>query len=757
MFQFENTPRHSFLFIVLLIVTSILPAAVSAQGKIVFTSLRGGNNDIYLMDADGTDQSPLTGHPANDIYPNFSRDGSKIVFVSDRDGNQEIYTMNAAGAFETRLTNNAAQDNGPVYSPDGTKIAFSSNRTGNYDIFIMDADGTDVMQLTTSSLDDGQPTFAPDGKILFSRLASNQSDSHIYSMNADGTGQTPLTSGSFILNGMPNVSHDGLKIVFASVRPLGGHTDPEIYVMNANGTNQQRLTTAGGQDLEPVFSPDGSKIAFRSERGGSAQIFIMEAGGNNQAPITSNATDGTNSAPSWANVSLINVDIPDNLAAEQGATLTVPIIVSDTTGKGVISYDFALNFDPAVLQAQPIAFDKAGTLSGSASFEVNAGTGTPGRVVISGFGSTPLSGAGTLLYLKFNVIGTAPTNSLLTLNPFTFNEGIPFDEVSPGQVFVQGTIQGTVLYGTSATPVGVPNVSLSAIGSPNVSTTTAADGTYRLAGFGPGSYTVTPSKTGQINGITAFDASMISQFLVGTGQLTPNQQIAAEVSGNAPITSFDAALIAQYLVGIPNTGKTGEWSFDPTSRTYPTVSSMTGEDYSAILIGEVSGNWNPSGSLSLFSMTSAAAADKNDISSSTQLRGGGQSNAEVSIGTVTTSTGQTISVPVTLKYPAGTSPLRAYQFNLAFNPNVVVADGPGADGTGTLSSGFAVVTNPSTPGTLRIAVFGSGSISGSGTLLNLKFRVVGGRNSTSALTIGNLLLNEGLPVASVNGSVSVRR
>jgi hypothetical protein len=163
--------------------------------------------------------------------------------------------------------------------------------------------------------------------------------------------------------------------------------------------------------------------------------------------------------------------------------------------------------------------------------------------VISGFGSTPLSGAGTLLYLKFNVIGIAPTNSMLTLNPFTFNEGIPFDEVSTGQVFRAGDNQGTVLYGTSATPVGVPNVTLSAIGSPNVSTTTGADGTYRLAGFGPASYTVTPSKTGQVNGITAFDASMISQFLVGSVQLTPNQQIAAEVSGNAPITSFDAALI----------------------------------------------------------------------------------------------------------------------------------------------------------------------------------------------------------------------
>jgi Tol biopolymer transport system component len=304
------------------------------------------------MDPDGTDQDRLTNNSANDAYPNLSRDGSKIAFVSDRAGNQEIYTMNAAGQFQTRLTNNPFQDNGPVYSPDGTRIAFSSNRDGNYEIYIMNADGTgSPTRLTTNLVDDGQPTFAPNGKILFSRLAANQSDSHIYSMNADGTEPTPLTSGSFVLNGMPNVSRDGLKIVFASVRPLGGHTDSEIYVMNADGTGQQRLTTVGGQDLEPVFSPNGSKIAFRSERGGSAQIFIMDAGRRQSGTdhLQRDRRQPT-SAPSWANVSLINVDISDTLAAEQGATLTVPIIVSDTTGKGVISYDFDSQFRSAVLQ-----------------------------------------------------------------------------------------------------------------------------------------------------------------------------------------------------------------------------------------------------------------------------------------------------------------------------------------------------------------------------------------------------------------------
>ena len=755
MIHSQNTSRQFYLFIVFMIVCSVLPVATAAQGKIAFTSNVGGDNNIWLMNSNGTNQVKLTTDTASDAYPNLSRDGSKIAFVSDRDGNQEIYSMNTVGAFETRLTDHPAQDNSPAYNPAGTKIVFASNREGNYDIYIMDANGgAPPTRLTTNALNDGQPTFSHDGtKIFFVRLAANETDSHIYSMKVDGTEETPLTSGLFVLNGQPNVSRDGTKIVFSSVRPPT-HIDPEIYVMNANGTGQTRITTAGGQDLEPVFSPNGSKIAFRSERTGTPEIFVMDANGATPERLTFGGGTIFNFAPSWADVNLINVDIPD-LAAEEQATLTVPIMVTDTTGMGVISYDFTLNFDPAVLQPQAVPFDTTGTLS--AGFEVNVGTGTSGRVLVSGFGSQPLSGQGTLLNLKFNVVGPAPTTSGLTLNPFTFNEGIPFVEVSAGQVFIQGTIRGTVLYGTSATPVGVPNVVLSGLGSPNVSTTTASDGTYRLAGFGSGAYTVTPTKTGQVNGILAFDASLISQYLVGTTQLNTNQLIAADVSGNGTPTSFDAALIAQYVVQLPNSGNAGAWVFVPPFKTYATVGNMSGEDYKAILIGEVSGDWNPSGAAALLLSNSVTAIGREPFSSLAGGRNGGR-GPELSIGQIRATTGQTLTIPVALTYPGGTPPLKAYQFEITYDPAVVVPDGAGADGTNTLSAGFSVVTNPTTPGRLRMAVFGAGSISSAGTLVNLRFRVVGGRNSTSTLAIEGLVLNEGNPAATVkSGSVTVRR
>src|SRR5919108_1894882 len=108
--------------------------------------------DIYVMNADGTNQIQLTDDPANELEPSWSPDGGKIAFISDRNGqNFDIYVMNANGSNVTQLTNDSANEFGPAWSPDGKQIVFNSDRNGNVQLFIISIDGANLVQLTKDS------------------------------------------------------------------------------------------------------------------------------------------------------------------------------------------------------------------------------------------------------------------------------------------------------------------------------------------------------------------------------------------------------------------------------------------------------------------------------------------------------------------------------------------------------------------------------------------------------------------------------
>ena len=98
---------------------------------------------------------------AGDSGASWSPDGKKIAFHSDRDGNGEIYVMNADGSEQRNLTKNAANDSSPSWSPDGKKTAFESMKDENYEIHIMNADGSEQKNLTNSPASDRQLSWSP--------------------------------------------------------------------------------------------------------------------------------------------------------------------------------------------------------------------------------------------------------------------------------------------------------------------------------------------------------------------------------------------------------------------------------------------------------------------------------------------------------------------------------------------------------------------------------------------------------------------
>jgi|GEM_PF-611678 len=263
-------------------------------GKIVFTSLRDGNAEIYVMNADGSNQTRLTNNPANDSWPSLSPDGTKITFNSDKDGgNDEVYTMDADGTNQTRLTNNPLSG-WPSWSPDGTKIVFVTNRDGNAEIYVMNADGSNQTRLTNNSyVCDSSPAWSPDGtKIAFGSKRTGNWE--IYVMNADGSNQTRITNDNK-WDWIPAWSPDGTKIAYTQGNASWSYAD--VCIMNVNGTNQTNLTNNNVADAFSTWSPDGTKIAFHTNRDGNYEIYVMNADGSNPTRLTNSPAE--DSQPSW--------------------------------------------------------------------------------------------------------------------------------------------------------------------------------------------------------------------------------------------------------------------------------------------------------------------------------------------------------------------------------------------------------------------------------------------------------------------------
>lgn len=172
----------------------------SSAGKTGGLSTNGA--DLYIYNVAAGTNTRLTNLPDNfsNFDPEFSPDGSKILFTTDRDGNPEVYVMNAdLSGSVTNLTHNAATDFAAVWSPDGSKIAFVSDRTGTRQIWLMNSDGTGTAtQLTQDAVGATQPGFLADGSLVYASGRAGGTNK-IYQIkdvaNPQGTLQ-PVTTGT---------------------------------------------------------------------------------------------------------------------------------------------------------------------------------------------------------------------------------------------------------------------------------------------------------------------------------------------------------------------------------------------------------------------------------------------------------------------------------------------------------------------------------------------------------------------------------
>ena len=284
------------------------------NGRIVFSSDRDGDFDIYTVRPDGSGLRQLTDAPGSDSNPEWSPDGTKIAFDSDRDGayDRDVYVMDIATGEVSRLTNdddpsipaNLEADHSPAFSPDGTRIAFSSNRDTIPEeayterVYVMNTDGSELTRLTGGySHFQSDVSWSPDGTRLLLEWGTD-SRYDIGILNADGSGWSfPFPYTPFVDERYPDWSPSSRKIVFTKGTEDRDDTTPmDVWKVNPDGSDLKQLTnTPKVYETAPDWSPDGRLIAF--ERNGD--LLSMRASDGSGKTNLTNTPGHSELDPDW--------------------------------------------------------------------------------------------------------------------------------------------------------------------------------------------------------------------------------------------------------------------------------------------------------------------------------------------------------------------------------------------------------------------------------------------------------------------------
>jgi TolB protein len=266
-----------------------------AHTKIAFSNDQTGHKEIYLIDYDGEGLRQLTHDRSIDILPRFTPDGSKIVYTSYKNGNPDLFILDVApGSIPTPFSTYQGLNIAGGFSPDGRKILMTLSRGQNPNLYVKNISTGRVTRLTNDRGADSSPTFSPDGgQAAF--VSDKAGNPEIYILDLL-TGRTKrLTRLNWCDS--PVWSPTGQWIAFAGRVAPTDHLD--ILLTDITGTDERNITHSNGSSENPSWSPDGRFIAFsHTGKSGRARLYVMDADGS--APHSLAAIAGASATPSWS-------------------------------------------------------------------------------------------------------------------------------------------------------------------------------------------------------------------------------------------------------------------------------------------------------------------------------------------------------------------------------------------------------------------------------------------------------------------------